>query len=303
MDKESGTQKRSAGLPSPAEQSYEDIFQALPPLGSEEYVAHIRSAPASLLPAEVLVRAFRQLPAESEASLVTLQRLFQRRADGSWDYLKPLVAYARRQSPKMKQDGYEDLLQDGMRSILETLPTSRGAFAEQSWHTFCRQQLVNAWRERYGRRGERLPLEEPFESTEDDSGSKNPMDLVSRPPDWHAAVAPNQVAAIEKIAERVISQIPDEFVRSVAREAWFQTNRPRLSGRKKAADGNPSLTATFVGKSRFQIMRALRQADAQLAAALLSDRNLELTVDLQALLSRLKDKSTGSARARKESKK
>ncbi len=89
MDKQSGTQKRSAGLPSPAEQSYEEIFQALPPLGSEEYVAHIRSAPVSLLPAEILVRAFRQLPAESEASLVTLQRLFQRRADGSWDYLKP----------------------------------------------------------------------------------------------------------------------------------------------------------------------------------------------------------------------
>lgn len=303
MEKQIGTQKRSVGLPSPAAQAYEEIFQALPPLGSDEYVAHVGSAPASALPAEVLVRAFRQLPAESEASLATLKRLFHRRSDGSWDYLNPLVAYARRQSTRMKRDGYEDLFQDAMRTILETVPTGRGAFAEHSWHAFCRQQLVNSWRERYGRRGERIPREEQFELREDDSDKKDAVDLVSEPPPWHAAVKPNQVGAIEKIAERVISEIPDEFIRSVARQAWFQKKRPKLSGRKQANDGNPSLTTTFVGKSRFQIMRALRHADAQLAAALLSDRNLELTVDLQALLNRLKGKSTGSSSGRKERKK
>jgi len=40
----------------------DEIFQALPPLGSDDYVAHISSAKTRELPPEVLARAFRQLP-------------------------------------------------------------------------------------------------------------------------------------------------------------------------------------------------------------------------------------------------
>ena len=48
---------------------------ALPPLGTPEYVAYIRKADPKELPPQVLARAFRQLPPNSEAANVTLTRL------------------------------------------------------------------------------------------------------------------------------------------------------------------------------------------------------------------------------------
>jgi DNA-directed RNA polymerase specialized sigma24 family protein len=302
MEKQSGT-LRSTALSLPSPQPHEAIFQALPPLGSDEYLGHIRSAPFSDLPPEVLARAFRQLPPESEASKATLARLFLRRSDGSWDYLGPLVRYARRQSRMAKRDSYEDLLQDGLRRILVTLPSSRGEFAERSWNAFCRRELSDAWRERYGRRGERYPLEEPLELSEEDDAQIDPISILSESPPWHGTVKPSKVIAIEEIAHRVISEIPDEFIRAVAVETWFKNTRPRISGSGKSTNVERPLTVVFAGKSRFQIMRALGHANALLAAALLTDPNLELTPDLQALLTKIKARPIGSARAAKEQKK
>jgi len=302
MEKQSGT-LRSTALSLPGPQPHEAIFQALPPLGSDEYLGHIRSAPFSDLPPEVLARAFRQLPPESEASKATLARLFLRRSDGSWDYLGPLVRYARRQSRMAKRDSYEDLLQDGLRRILVTLPSGRGEFAERSWNAFCRRELSDAWRERYGRRGERYPLEEPLELSEEDDAQIDPISILSESPPWHGTVKPSKVIAIDEIAHRVISEIPDEFIRALAAEAWFKNTRPRISGSGKSTNLERPLTVVFAGKSRFQIMRALGHANALLAAALLTDPNLELTPDLQALLTKIKARPIGSARAAKEQKK
>jgi len=302
MEKQSGT-LRSTALSLPGPQPHEAIFQALPPLGSDEYLAHIRSAPFSDLPPEVLARAFRQLPPQSESSKATLERLLLRRSDGSWDYVGPLVRYARRRSQIAKRDSYEDLFQDGLRRILVTLPSGRGEFAERSWNAFCRRELSDAWRERYGRRGERCPLEEPLELSEEDDAEIDPISILSEPPPWHATVKPNKVVVIEDIADRVISEIPDEFIRAVAVEAWFKNTRPKISGSPKCPDGERPLTVVFVGKSRFQIMRALGHANALLAAALLTDPTLELTPDLQALLTKVKARPIGSARAAKEQKK
>jgi hypothetical protein len=302
MEKQSGT-PRSTALSLPGPQPHEVIFQALPPLGSDEYLGHIRSAPFSDLPPEVLARAFRQLPPQSEASKATLARLFLRRSDGSWDYLGPLVGYARRQSQMAKRDSYEDLLQDGLRRILVTLPSGRGEFAEHSWNAFCRRELSDAWRERYGRRGERYPLEEPLELSEEDDAQIDPISILSESPPWHGTVKPSKVIAIEEIAHRVISEIPDEFIRAVAVEAWFKNTRPRISGSGNNTNLERPLTVVFAGKSRFQIMRALGHANALLAAALLTDPHLELTPDLQALLTKIKARPIGSARAAKEQKK
>lgn len=282
---------------------HEQVFQALPPLGSEEYVAHISSAPFSAVPPEVLARAFRQLPPQSDAAKRTLEKLFDRADDGSWVYLAPLVAYARRQSWKLERDSYEDLFQDALRHIFQTLPTERGEFAERAWNAFCRRELSDAWRERYGRRGERLP-QEPLELKEDgDDLVDDPLSSLSKAPPWHAAVVPTEIEAIEGVLKRVISEIPDEFIRAVASEAWLKPERPRLSGRKTPESQSP-LTEIFAGKSRFQIMRALRHADAQLAAALLTETKLLLSPDIRAFLTtKLKVRSQSSTRAAKELKK
>src|SRR5947209_6404638 len=87
----------------------EEVFQVLPPLGSDEYVRYISSANAEELPPEVLARAYRQLPPKSPASEETLRRLFRRREE-RWEYFGPLIARARRLTNS--HDEYEDLLQD-----------------------------------------------------------------------------------------------------------------------------------------------------------------------------------------------
>jgi hypothetical protein len=169
------------------------------------------------------------------------------------------------------------------------LLTDRGAFAEHSWNAFSCQQLSDAWRERYGRRGERFPLEQPFDVNEEDEDS-DPISEISEVPQWHASLTPNQVTLIEGVAQQVLGEIKDEFVRAVASQAWFKNARPNVSGSKAQEGSDAPLTTLFVGKSRFQIIRALRRADAQLAAALVSDPALHLSDDWEVLLKVLKAK-------------
>jgi DNA-directed RNA polymerase specialized sigma24 family protein len=232
----------------------EAAFQALPPLGSAEYLAHIDNTSASNLPPEVLVRALRQLPAGSVAWEATLARLFRQREtyhDGQrethWDYLGPLVAYARRQAKRGKRDEYADLLQDALAQILKVLPTQSGAFGERAWHAFCRRELSNAWRARHGRRGERFPRETPagLGRTENEA---DPLAEIDVAPPWHAVTEPNSVQLIEGVAQRVLGLIQDEFVRAVAEATWFNTERPKVSGRW---DKGATLLARFPGKSRY----------------------------------------------------
>jgi DNA-directed RNA polymerase specialized sigma24 family protein len=278
--------------------SCEDAFEALPPLGTDTYVRHIETAETSALPPEVLARAFRQLPPGCEASRATLNRLVRKSAGGLWDYFGPLVAYARRRS---NSNDYEDLLHDALKRVLEVLPTPRGAFAERAWHSFCRRELSEAWREKYGRRGERLPKEDSFEDEGDDqNGDFLPGGLRSRFP--QSNFRREQVELIEETALNVVSELPSEFLREVASRAWFQNGRPKHSGAKKSGGDEMPLTAQFPGKSRFQIMRAVRYADAQLAAALLAEPILELDRDWQAVLEALKAASPRPPRCAKERK-
>lgn len=286
MKKQNGRKRFGPG---PLRRSIDDIFQALPPLNSEEYLAYIRSAPSTCLLPEVLVRAFRQIPPGSEASKATLDRLLKRHADDTWDYCGPMLAKARRLSNLPKHDSYEDLLQEAFQRILKVLLTDRGKFAENSWNAFSCRELSDAWRERYGRRGERFPLEQPFDVNEDDEDS-DPISRIAEAPAWHANLNQTQVSLIEGVAQRVLGEIKDAFVRAVANQAWFKNARPNVSGQKTDEDSEAPLTALFEGKSRFQIIRALRQADAQLAAALLSDPDLELSADWENLLKAIKAK-------------
>src|SRR3954466_4642788 len=60
---------------------FEDKYQALPPLDSDDYLSYLRRASREALPPEVLVRAFRQLPAGGMPAQATLGRLFRREGD------------------------------------------------------------------------------------------------------------------------------------------------------------------------------------------------------------------------------
>ncbi len=290
----------NATEPAPGElPQFEQAFQRLPPLGSDAYLAHIQSATASDLPPEVLARAFRQLPLDHPASRPTFERLFRRGADGAWDYLGPLIAQARRRSRISKHDDHEDILQDALRRIVQTIRTRRGESPEQAWHAYCLRESTDAWRERYGRRGERLPRETQAEFNPEEE-EEDPLSLVCEPPAWHGNADPERVMKIEAILRTVISQIPDKYIRELATAAWLRSKRPKVSRIVATPGEELALTDLFPGKNRHQLTRDLRKADAQLAAALLVDPALRLNANAVTWLEQIEAAGKSTARRPKE---
>src|SRR5262247_1893964 len=109
---------------------FEEIFAALPPLDSPEYLRLLNTATPEELPAQVLVRAYRQLcsaGAEAEAR-ATLGRLITGQHAGF--YLKSIhtLAKTRVASGQYAYDA-DDLVQEAIKVIVKTLPAERGAFA------------------------------------------------------------------------------------------------------------------------------------------------------------------------------
>ena len=282
--------------------SIDDLYQRLPRLDSEEYVVYVTNAPRSELPPEVLARAFRQLPLDSEAARATIERLF-RRTGTNWEYLQPVVRLARDRARDMlsedrgaAEDIHQDLLQDGLLRIIRVLPTPRGAFAEAAWTAFTVTQFKDAWRERHGRRGERLDPHRgsPGKAADAEDEDRDPFDLVSNEQSiWGAIVRNDQSAEIETIAERVAQGINDPFVRDVALAAWFSDQRSNTSGVAKPGQ-LPTLQQRFPDKSRDQINRALRKADSLLATELLATRNLTWSDDLRAMLEKQRERGLRS---------
>lgn len=279
--------------------SLEEVFQALPPLGSDAYIEQISRATTRELPPEALARALRQLPPASAAYDATLARLLRRKGKG-WEYFGSLVAQARRMV--VGTHDHEDVFQDAFIRILQVLPTKRGELSERAWNAFCRREATDAWRERFGRRGERLPKEQAIGAEESigDQEDESPEDVfeVEVLPPWHAKIRDGNTERIEETARKVIESIPDDFVRKVASRAWFENMRPKISGAAKP--GAVPLTDIFPGKSRHQIQRALRQADSQLAAALLAHEEIDWTKDAQAFLKGRTDGAQSGAVRREE---
>jgi len=268
--------------------SVEQVFRALPPFGSPEYIEHITKATATELPPEVLARALRQLPPTSDGFAATLERLMRRKGKG-WEYFGPLMAKARRR--KVVGHDHEDVMHDALLRIIKILPTQRGEFAEHAWHSFCLREASDAWRERFGRRDERIPKEEPVssgQSVELEEAGESPeavFDTEDLPP-WHIQLRDDNSERIELMAQEVIEKLPDEFVRNVAKRVWFADQRPKVSGTKS---GKATLTDEFPGKTRHQIQRALRQAKSQLAATLLADAKVDWSKEIEALLKTERD--------------
>jgi hypothetical protein len=109
------------------------IYGGLPPLNSPEYRAYLQRATAAELPAQVVVRAYRELirSGNTDAADATLERLLAH--DDEYRYLAPVRRLAEKRRPV--SDGAvaeEDLVHATIVRILETLSTPRGAYAERA---------------------------------------------------------------------------------------------------------------------------------------------------------------------------
>src|SRR5687768_10442386 len=142
-------------MPEPPESSderNEQLFNDLPPLATPEYISHVKSTPAANLAAPVLVRAYQQLP-PGEAADATLGRLLgYNDRDG---YITPLYKAAKRRLSRHDAYGVDDLVQDTISEIVDTLGGPRGAGAEKAWVSYLTQRMEDAYRKLAGRRGER----------------------------------------------------------------------------------------------------------------------------------------------------
>lgn len=260
--------------------SFDEIFDSLPPPGSPAYLEHLRTATTEELPPEVLARAYRQLAGDAdEAARATLARLLGEK-NGRPEYLGSVLWHATRTVPPHQhwQEAL-DLFQDAVALILEVLPGERGRYAERAWRSFCYQRLIDAWRRRQGRRGERTEAQRAVAPANDDGEALDLLDQIAEAPPWHAAVGPDKLPWLEDFVRRVVAAIADPLVRAVAEDQWLSGDPSPISGTRTSAGGREPLTGRF-GKSRFQVHRALNAARARLFAALATQN--EMDVDLEA---------------------
>lgn len=262
------TMREKASAAAGFHHSMDAIYQALPPLGSDEYLRHIAEAPTDALPAQVLVRAYREL-AKTGSSMAhaanrTLQRLIGSK-HGKVEYLGPMVAYLRNRIPRNQNAvDLDDLVQEAVIVMATTLPTERGRFGEKSWFGFARQCANEAWRARVGRKGEKQepPRHEPTQN-EDTGEWSDPLERATEgdPEDSLAQVD------VHVFLAEVIAAISDPFLRAVAEDQWLSGDPSPDSGKRTSERGKPSLMVQF-GKSRDSIIRARYAVEARILAAL-----------------------------------
>ena len=256
---------------------FEQLYAALPPLDSPEYLAHLAQADVSELPAQVLARAYRQLLQTDlkAAAEATLERLLDNQ--NVYGYLVIVRHLARRRVPDRQQwHDEEDLFQAAMMEILKVLPTTRGALAETAWVRFCQNCFTDAWRSMHGRRGERLQVEfaQPTQDSETGAYQFHVETTTGDDAPWHAGVADSELPRVEALVLRSISAINDPFIRAVAKDQFSPAPSP-ISSARESNKSKPPLTEQL-NASRFQISRALRSAKARLAHELLNDPQLTL---------------------------
>jgi DNA-directed RNA polymerase specialized sigma24 family protein len=229
--------------------------------------AHLASASEAQLPAEVLARVFRTTPPGHQNGDLALKRLLADYA--KYKYVN-VLRYLARQRANGSQDDADDMFQDAIAEIVETLGGERGVFAEESWMTFCRQRFGDAWRRRFGRDGARVgPDLEPLDE-------KIQGDALHTVPPWHGRVDPDKMEWLEGFVRRQLASNRDEALRVVCMDQWFDDPPSPISGKSK--DGRPPLTETL-NLSRDQINRRLRTGKALIWGALGRQKECELDID------------------------
>jgi hypothetical protein len=251
------------------------LFAALPAPGSPEYFSHLQSVGAEALPAQVLARAYRQLRAagRDDAAEATLARLID--SDDPHGYLRAIRRLSKQQVPgNQNWHDAEDLFQSAIAEIIRVLNSPRGALAEVAWVRFCQNCFEDAWRSMHGRRGERLRIEfaEPMKDDESSELIFPVEQTTGESAPWHAGAKQSELPQLEKLIAITIAAMADPLMRAVATDQFSDDPSPISAGR--SAGGKPPLTDQL-GASRFQISRALRNAKARLAAALIADPDHE----------------------------
>lgn len=247
----------------------DEIFKALPPLGSKNYLEHIKKARASELPAQVLVRAYRQLPRGSPEANATLARLL-----GNYDrygYLAPLWQAAKYRLSDRDWFGPEDLVARAIEEIVSTLGGPRGKGADTAWVAFLHQRLEDAYRAMVGRRGERQDVEKVEPYLDEESGKLvHPAEEIASDmapaTGWHGKVDENNTQWMEEFVARELAKIADDRIRGVARDLF--------SAQPSAMD---ALSERY-GVDRFQIHRWREIARTKIYAAL--QRQNERDIDI-----------------------
>ena len=263
------------GKPESRAQRTDRIFRQLPPLGSPEYLSLLKTATARELPAEVLVRAYRQLKVGTAAEQ-TLVRLVA--TNNKYGYLDALYKVARRRITDDDAYGVDDLVANAIGEIVIRLPDSAGAGAETAWVSFCRQRVVDAHRELVGRHGGRRPRmlrPKVDRETQEELDPLEGPNVLSAP--WHGTVGPDLEEWFDAFARRTFARIPDENIRTVGLN--FLRKEPLPVSAK-----DPSNTETLehlLKANSYQIYRWQRTALAILRAAL--DQQDERDIDVSRL--------------------
>lgn len=270
-------------LDNPLERSsrgaFDAIFEALPPLDSPQFIDRLRNASATELPAQVVARAYRQLCAagRDEAAQAALARLVA--SENKYHYLTSVRRLAIR-SIARGQYWYdaEDLVQATIVEIVKTLPTPRGALAEQAWVLFSQQRFADAWRVLNGRRGEKVRGQRVEPSLDVETGEIfDPVEESDgATADWHVSAQASNIPWLEGFIRETVAKIADPLARRVAEDQFGDDPSPISAG--VSAGGKPPLTEQL-GVSRFRISRALSNAKARLAGALLAQREHEIDVE------------------------
>jgi DNA-directed RNA polymerase specialized sigma24 family protein len=294
---------------------FEALFAALPPLGSPDYLEYVSTAPPDALPAQVLVRAYRQLcgAKREDAMRVTLNRLFIPAN------LRRIRRLAKQKVPAQQAShDADDLVQAALTEIVEVLPTERGALAETAWVLFCEQRFADAWRKLFGRDGSKLKIKvgskrvpityaKPtpnsvggsYEGSETEEQPDDPVEATdgSSAP-WHSGFKESDLPAVESIIGEIIASLPDPVMRHVAEDQWGDDQSSIFSGTSEG--GKPPLTEQ-TGLSRHQLTRLLKNLRARLAGALLANANIK--VDTEWLRQFVRgERSKTSNRARRQAR-
>jgi hypothetical protein len=257
------------------EERYEEIYKGLPPLDSPEYLRLLNTAKPEELPAEVLVRAYRQLcQAEPHgvAASATIETLLVRHGTYYFSRVRSL-AWTDVVGRKPWVDA-EDMVGDVMAKVCELLPGKMGRHAETNWVVFTLNRYRDARRTYYGREGAKGRAEQG-ESAEDGISLQSDDLTAAR---YKEGAGPrrdgfDQTARIEAVIANAVAKIREPFLKKVA-EDQFGPNPSPISSRNES-DAQQTLSGRLE-VSRHKVERALKVARALVREALLSDPTLDL---------------------------
>jgi hypothetical protein len=235
----------------------DELFDKLPPLTSSDYIDELKTASAAELPAQVLVRAYRQLPKGSPAAEATLNRLLA--MDDKYGYLAPLRKAA---ANRISDDDFfseEDLVEETVREMAKALAGPRGKGADLYWIKFLYQRLEDGYRSLNGRRGERADPPKVRRWENEEGKQVNPADEAARgEATWHGNIDGDNQEWIEDFVKRQIEKIAEPRIREVAREL-FKADPPSMVELAERMGVDRRKVSEWRDVARARILAGLRQ--------------------------------------------